>query len=121
VLPEAEALEPQRAQPELALRREQLCPAEHVDALAVPQVELERVEGAAGDRRRQAGPVLGVLEREEDAAPALVAAELGHLALDPERRQAREPVGDTAVEAGDGVDLLVPVEQRRDLHQGERR
>jgi hypothetical protein len=117
VCSEPEPLQRERAQTKLALRGEQFGAAEHVDALAVGEVELERVERPPRDRGRQARAVLRVLEREEDAAPALVSAQLGHLALDPERRQPREPVGDAAVEAGDGIDLAVAVEQWLDLHQ----
>ena len=118
VLAEPEPLQRERAEVGTRPWREELGPAEHVDPLALGQVELERVEGAARDRRLEAGAVVGVFEREEDARPVGVAAQLRHLALDPERRQAREPVGDAAVEAADGEDLLVSVQQRLDLHHG---
>jgi hypothetical protein len=41
--------------------------------------------------------------------------QLGHLALDPERGQAREPGADAAVEGGDRVDLAVAVAEGLDL------
>ena len=115
---ESEALERECAQPELAFRREELGTPEHVDALALREVELQRVERPPGDRGGQARAVGRILEREENAAPALRPAQLRHLALDPQRRQPLEPVGDAAVEAGDGVDLPVAVEQWFDLHPG---
>ena len=58
---EPEPLEREGAQPELALGGEELGPAEHVDALALGEVELERVERPAGDRGGQAGAVAGSL------------------------------------------------------------
>ena len=111
----AEALERERAQLELALRREQLRPPVHVRALALLEVEPQRVELAARDRARQARAVGRILEREEDVRPAGVAAELRDLALDPDGREAGDPVGDAAVERGDGVDLAVAVLQGLDL------
>ena len=95
---------------------EQLRPSEDVDALAVREVEPERVELPARHRHAEARAVGRVLEREEDALPALLAAQLGDLALDPDRRQPREPVGDAAVERGHGVDRAVAVLDRLDLH-----
>ena len=67
---------------------------------------------------RQA-PSLGVLEREEDALPALLAAQFGDLALDPDAGQAGEEVGDAAVERGDGVDLPLPVLAGSTLHASQ--
>ena len=91
---EAEALDRERAQAEVAARLEELGPAEDVHALAVPQVEPERVEARRAHRHREARAVVRVLEREEDALPRLLAPQLGDLALDPDRRQPREPAGD---------------------------
>src|SRR5205085_4405809 len=85
----------------------------------VGEVEPERLEAAARHRHRQARAVGWVLEREEHALPAGMAPELGHLALDPERRQPREPVGHAAVERRHGVDLAVAVLDRRDLHAAD--
>ena len=51
----------------------------------------QRVELAARHLHREARAVLRVLEREEHRRPALLPAQLGHLALDPERRQPLEP------------------------------
>ena len=116
VVAEPEALDRERAQAEVAARFEQLRPAVDVDALAVREVEPERVELPARHRHAEARAVVRVLEREEDALPALLAAQLGHLALDPDRRQPREPVADAVVERGDGVDLAVAVFDRLDLH-----
>ncbi len=87
-----------------------------MDAVAVGQVEPQRVELPARHRDRDAGTVGRILEREEDALPRALAAELGHLALDPDGREAREPVADPAVERRDGVDLPVSVLLRLDLH-----
>ena len=47
---EAEALDRERAQPEVAARGEELRPPEDVDALAVGEVEPQRVELAARHR-----------------------------------------------------------------------
>ena len=94
---------------------------ERVDRLALRQVELQRVEHPPRDRGGQARAVGRILEREEDAAPALRSAQLRHLALDPQRRQPLEPVGDAAVEARDGVDLPVAVEQWSTFIQAEPR
>ena len=113
---EAEALDREGPQAEVARGLEQLGPPEDVDALAVREVEPQRVELAAGHRHAEAGAVGRVLQREEDALPALLAAELGHLALDPDRRQAREPVADAAVEGRHREDLPVAVLDRLDLH-----
>ena len=95
---EAEALDRERLEPQLAALLVELRPAEDVDALAFGEAELERVELPARHLDRQARAVLGVLEREEHRRPALLAAELGHLALDPERRQLVQVAGDPAVE-----------------------
>ena len=81
---EAEPLDRQCAQPEVAARLEEVRPPVDVDALAVDQVEAQRVELAARHRHAEAGAVLGILQREEDALPALLAAKLGDLALDPD-------------------------------------
>src|SRR2546430_3195882 len=59
-------------------------------------------EAPARHGDRQARALRRILEREEHALPAGMAPQLGHLALDPERRQPREPVRDTSVKAGDG-------------------
>ena len=99
------------------LRLEEVGPPVDVDALAVGEVEAQRVEAAAPHRDAEAGAVGRVLEREEDGLPALLAAELGDLALDPDGGQAREPLGDAAVERGDGVDLPVAVLDCLDLHR----
>ena len=113
---EPEALERERPHAEVALRLEELRAAEDVHALALGEVEAQRVEARAGDRDAEAGAVVRVLEREEDGLPAWVAPELRHLALDPDRRQAAQPVRDAAVERRDGVDLAVAVLDRLDLH-----
>ena len=115
---EPEPLDREDAKPELPLRGVELRPAVGVDALTVAQVELQRVEGAPRQRRGHAVALGGILEREEDARPAVVAPELRHLAFDPKRGQAGEPVGDAAVESGDRVDLALAVEKRLDLHAG---
>ena len=81
-----EALDRQSAHAEVALCLEQLRSAEHVHALAVGQVEPQRVEARPRDRDAETSPVRRILEREEDRCPARVAPELGHLALDPDRR-----------------------------------
>ena len=58
---DAEALDRERAQLELALRLEDLGPAVDVHALALGQVEPERVELAARDRDRRQAPSAGSL------------------------------------------------------------
>ena len=94
VVAEAEALDREGSQPEVAAGLEQLGTPVDVDALAVREVEAQRVELPAGHRDCEAGALLGILEREEDALPAILAAELSDLAFDPDRGQAREPLGD---------------------------
>src|SRR5439155_5808009 len=91
--------------------------AENVDALTLLQVELQRVELPARHLYREARAVLRILEREEDRRPALLAAELRHLTLDPQRRQAVQPGGDAGVERPDGVDLPSFDLRRLDLHR----
>ena len=119
VLAEAEALDRQRPQPQLALRLEQLRPPVHVHAFAVPQVEAQRVELPARHQPGDDRPVARVLEREEDALPALLPAQLADLALDPDRRQPLQPGADAAVERRDRVDPPVAVLDRLDLHRDE--
>ena len=116
VLAEAEALDRERPQAQVAALLEELRAAVDVDALAVGEVEPQPVELPARHRRRQARARLRVLEREEDGLPAGLAAELGDLALDPHRRQPLEPLGDPAVERGDGIDLAIAVDERLDRH-----
>src|SRR5262245_32984618 len=88
-----------------------------MDAVAVRELEPQPVELPARHRDAEARAVLRVLEREEDARPALRAPQLRDLALDPDRGQAGEPGGDPAVERADGVDLAVAVRGRLDLHE----
>src|SRR5262249_31342599 len=65
----------------------------------------------------ETGAGVGVLEREEHRCPAVLAAQLRDLALDPDGRQARQPGRDPRVECTDGEDLP-PFHQRRlDLHE----
>ena len=117
---ETETLDRQHLQPQLAALLVELGAAEDVHALALAQVELERVELAARHLRRQRRAVLRVLEREEHGRPALLPAELRHLALDPQRRQAVQPRRDARVERPDAVDLA-PVDLRGlDLHPADR-
>ena len=116
VLADPEALDRECPQPQLALLLPELGPPVHVHALAVREVEAQPVELPARHRRREAGAALGVLQREEDGLPAGLAAQVGQLALDPERRQALEPRRDALVEPGDRVDLAVAVDERLDLH-----
>ena len=92
VVADPEPLDREGAQPEVAALLEQLGAAEHVHALAVPQVEPERVEARPRDRHGQARAVVRVLQGEEDALPRLLAPQLRDLALDPDGRQPREPV-----------------------------
>ena len=91
---EPERLERERAQLEDAARLVELGPSVDVHLVAVGEVESQRVEGRPRHRDREARAVLEVLEREEDALPAVLAAQLGDLALDPDRRQAGEPGAD---------------------------
>ena len=85
---EPEALDRERAHTEVASRFEQLRPSEHVHALAVDEIEPERVEARARDRDAEARAVARILEREEDRLPASVASQFGDLAFDPDRREA---------------------------------
>src|SRR5581483_1806358 len=109
VIAQAEWLDRERAQAEVAALLEELRPAEDVNAIAVRELDPEPVEATARHRDAEARPVARILEREEDALPALVTAELRDLALDPHARQAPEPGGHTAVERRDGEDLAVAV------------
>src|SRR5262245_63125772 len=86
-------------------------------AASVLEPELERVEAPAAHRHAKTGAVVRILEREEDGLPAILPLELGDLALDPERRQPCQPVGNATVESGDRVDLPIAVLQRLDLHE----
>ena len=113
---EPEALDRERAQVEVAALLVELRPAVDVHALAVGEVEPQRVELAARHLDRQAGAALRVLEREEDGRPALLPAQLGHLALDPDGRQPLEPRGDPLVERAHGEDLAPVDLGRLDLH-----
>ena len=116
VVAEPEALDRRDAEGQLALGLVELGPALGVHALAVGEVELERVEATPLHRRPQAGAAGRVLEREEDERPGLVAPQFGHLALDPELGQAAQVDPDPLVERGDAEDLAVAVERRLDLH-----
>src|SRR5436190_16891816 len=113
---EAEALDRESTHAEVAACLIEIGPAEHVNAFAVGEVDPQRVETRAQDRHAEARAVCRILQREEDALPARVAPQLGHLAFDPDRRQPREPVCDAAVERADRVDALVAVLNRIDLH-----
>jgi hypothetical protein len=115
VLAEPEALDRRRAKAELAPRFVDRRPAEDVHALAVVQVEGEPVVPATVERGGQAGAGARILEREEDARPARVAAQLRQLAFDPDLGQTRDVAGDAAVERRDRVDLAVPVHEGLDL------
>jgi hypothetical protein len=88
-----------------------------VHAVAVGELQPQRVELPTRHRDAEARAVLRVLEREEDARPAVRAPQLRDLALDPDRRQALQPGGDAAVEGADGEDLAVAVLDRLDLHE----
>jgi hypothetical protein len=88
VVAEAEPLERERAEAEVAARFEELGPPVDVHALAVHEVEPQGVELAARHGDRKARAVARVLQREEDARPALLAPELGDLAFDPNSREA---------------------------------
>src|SRR5262249_25576074 len=88
-----------------------------VHALAVLEVEPEPVEQAALHLDGQTGAVLGVLQREVDRRPLLLAAKLRHLALDPQRREPLEPRRDPLVERADREDLAAVDERALDLHR----
>ena len=99
------ALDRERAQVEVAALLVQLRPTVDVHALAVAEAEPQPVELPARHLHREARAVLGILEREEHGRPALLSAQLGHLALDPDGRQPLEPRGDALVERADREDL----------------
>ena len=88
MLADPEALDRECAQPQLALLLPELGASVHVHALAVREVEAQPVELPAGHRRREARAALWVFQREEHRLPAGLPAQVGQLALDPERRQA---------------------------------
>ena len=116
---EAEALDREHLEAQLALLRPHLGAAVDVDSLAVRQVEAERVEPPSRKGCFHARAAVLVLEREEHGLPALLAPQLGDLALDPDGWQPPEPVGEAAVEGGDGEDLAVAVLDRLDLRHAE--
>src|SRR5262249_44360241 len=97
----------------------ELGPSEDVNALTVAELEAERVELAARHLHREDGAVLGILQREEHGRPALLPAQLGHLALDPDGGQALEPRGDAVVERAHGVDLAAFAPGCLDLHAAD--
>src|SRR5688500_213252 len=116
---EAEALDREHLEAKLPFLRPYLRAAVDVDAFAVRQVEPEGVEAPPRQGCFDTRAAILVLEREEHGLPALLAPQLGHLALDPHGREPAEPVGEPAVEGGDGEDLAVAVLDRLDLrHAG---
>src|SRR5205823_10679716 len=88
---DAEALDRERAQAEVAALVVELRTPEDVHALAIREIEAQAVELPARHRHADARSLLRVLEREEHARPALVPAQLRDLALDPHARQPSEP------------------------------
>src|SRR5439155_26387763 len=98
---------------------EQLRPAEDVNALAVREIEAQRVKPVARNRQAETGAIVRILQSEEDRLPTRVAPQLGYLALHPHGREPLQPFGYAAVERRDGVDLAVAVLDRLDL--GHRR
>ena len=96
---DAEALDRQRAQTEVAALLEQLGPAVDVHALAVGELEPQRVELPARHlSRREHEPSAGSLSVKKTLAQRVVPPQLRHLALDPDGRQPAEPLRDAAVE-----------------------
>ena len=91
---EAEALDREHLEAQLALLRPHLGAAVDVDSLAVRQVEAERVEPPSRKGCFHARAAVLVLEREEHGLPALLTPQLGDLALDPHGWQPPEPVGE---------------------------
>ena len=116
---EAEALDRQHLETQRPLLRPYFGAAVDMDSLAVRQVEAERVESPPGKGRLHARAAVLVLEREEHGLPALLAAQLRDLALYPHGRQPPEPIGEAAVEGGNGEDLAVAVLDRLDLGHAE--
>ena len=116
VCPEPEPLDRECTQAEVAARLEELGSAEDVYSFALGEIEPQAVELAPGHADAEAASLARVLEREEDALPAILTPQLRQLALDPDGGQAPEPPGDTPVEGCDGEDLAVVVLERLDLH-----
>jgi hypothetical protein len=112
----AVALDREHAEPEVAALLEELGPSVDVDTLAVDEVEPKRVERPARHLCGEAGAAVGILEREEHRRPPSLAAQLGHLPLDPHRRQALQPRRDALVEGADGVHPPAVDLRRLDLH-----
>src|SRR5262249_31708340 len=98
---EPEPLERRRPKAQLSTPLVELRTALHMHLFAVREVELERVETLAPDRRGERGAGEGVLEREEDRAPRVVPPQLAQLALDPDLGQPAKPHADAAVERAD--------------------
>ena len=118
VVAEADPLDRDGAEAQLAARFVDLGLALDEHALAVAEPERESVEAAPWHRRAQAGATRRVLECEEDERPRVVAAQLRDLTLDPQHGQPTEVDPDPLVERGDAEDLAVAVERCFDLHPG---
>ena len=116
---QAKALDRQHLQPQLALLWPNLRATVDVDTLAGGEIQSKRVEAPTRQRRLHARIAADVLEREEDRLPPVLAAQLADLPLDPHGRQPAQPVGEAAVEGGDGEDLAVAVLDRLDLRHAE--
>ena len=77
---ETEALDREHAQVEVATLLVELGTAVHVHALAVGEVESQRVELASRHLCRKAGAAVRILEREVHRRPALLPAQFGDAA-----------------------------------------
>src|SRR5262249_21748356 len=101
MLAEPEALERRCSKRELATAFEELGVTLDVQLLSVDEIEPERIEPLARDRRGKRGAGQRVLEGEEDGTPGVIAPELAELALDPDLRELLQPQADAAIEARD--------------------
>ena len=86
----------------------------HDDVRAVAQPAGDRVEqrAVAGDRHRHVGD--GVAQRQEDGRLARAAGDLRHLALDPDRAEPVDPLGEQLADPADGQRLLRGALDRHD-------
>src|SRR3979490_865455 len=85
--------------------RIELGTAVDMHALAVLKVEPQPVELAARHLHRETRAVLRIFEREKHRSPALLPAQLRHLAFDPNRRQPLDVPRAALLERADRLDL----------------
>src|SRR5439155_3211132 len=94
---EAEALDRQGLEVEVAPLLVQLRASVDVHALTVDEIQPQSVELPPWHLRGEARAAVRILEGEEDGRPALLSPQFGDLAFDPQRRQLLEVAGDAQI------------------------